>query len=138
MDFMTKDFESIPHTADIKIRVYGNTLAELFRNALAGMFQSTGPKSPDCNVKNERLVCPSLPKEHLIEALLTGINRELNAKSRVMLKEMQEKMHDQLRDMLNEIIAKAVIGIEQFTDVEFNKNRIVITIRREDANKNKV
>ena len=64
---MIKDFELVPHTADIKIRVYGETMKELFRNALVGMFQSVGPKSTMCRMDNERLVCDSLPKEHLVE-----------------------------------------------------------------------
>ncbi len=40
---MLKDFEIIPHTADLKIRVYGKTREDLFTNALIGMFQSTRP-----------------------------------------------------------------------------------------------
>lgn len=55
------DFEQLPHTADIKIRVYGNTLSELFRNALIGMFQSIVPQAPGCEIKNERLICAELP-----------------------------------------------------------------------------
>lgn len=62
-----KDFESVPHTADIQIRVYGATLEELFTNALVGMFQSIGPKAEGCQVVDERLVCPSLPQEHIIQ-----------------------------------------------------------------------
>ncbi len=64
---MHKDFEQLPHTADIKLRVYGTTLEELFRNALIGMFQSIGPLAPGCTTKNERLICPDLPKRHDIE-----------------------------------------------------------------------
>lgn len=40
---MSKDFELLPHTADIKIRAYGKTLEELFRNAMHGMFESCAP-----------------------------------------------------------------------------------------------
>jgi len=64
---MIKDFETLPHTADIKIHVYGLTLAEFFRNALIGMFQSVGPQSPECKLIEERLVCPQLPEHHEIE-----------------------------------------------------------------------
>lgn len=55
---MISDFELIPHTADIQIRVYGHTQAELFKHALMGMFQSIGPRSSECSVQNNRLVCP--------------------------------------------------------------------------------
>jgi SHS2 domain-containing protein len=38
-----KRFEILPHTADIKIRVFGNDLQHLFINALYGMFTSIQP-----------------------------------------------------------------------------------------------
>jgi len=63
---MTKDFEQIPHTADIKMRVYGRNLAEFFRNALIGMFQSIGPKAPECRQEKGRLICPELPEKREI------------------------------------------------------------------------
>lgn len=63
---MLENFELLPHTADIKIRVYGSTLADLFRNALIGMFQSIGPHANGCMVIKGRLVCSHLPRAHLI------------------------------------------------------------------------
>ncbi len=61
---MTKDFELLSHTADIKIRVFGATRAELFCHALIGMFQSIGPQVPGCTHKEGRLVCEHLPISH--------------------------------------------------------------------------
>lgn len=61
---MKKDFEALPHTADIKLRVYGDSLADLFRNAVIGMFQTIGPRATGCHVINERLVCDALPQLH--------------------------------------------------------------------------
>lgn len=58
---MNKDFEIIPHTADLKIRVYGNSLQELFEHALIGMFQAMKPIAPGCSYENDRLKCPALP-----------------------------------------------------------------------------
>jgi len=72
---MKKDFELIPHTADIKIRVYGTDLKEIFRNALVGMFQSVGPKARSCRVEHGRLVCDKLPEHHEIE--VQALDREL-------------------------------------------------------------
>lgn len=69
-----KDFEILPHTADIKVRIYGETKEELFRNALIGMFQAVGPRSPECSVVNERLMCPSLPVHH--EVVVTSPDQE--------------------------------------------------------------
>ena len=62
-----KDFESVPHTADLKIRVCGKDLKTLFINALIGMFQSIKPQIEGCSYINERIVCPSLPIKHEIE-----------------------------------------------------------------------
>jgi SHS2 domain-containing protein len=59
---MVKDFEQIPHTADIEIRVFGATLAQLFEHAMIGMFQVIGPKvTGDCTITQGRLVCAQLP-----------------------------------------------------------------------------
>lgn len=63
---MPRDFEVLPHTADIKIRVYGDTLEQLFIHALIGMFQAVGPHAPGCTKIGERLVCDVLPERHEI------------------------------------------------------------------------
>ena len=60
------DFEVLPHTADIKIRVYGKTQQELFRHALIGMFQVIRPMIPECKIEHDRIVCATLPEEHEI------------------------------------------------------------------------
>ena len=57
---MRKDFEQLPHMADIKLRAYGKTLTELFTNALIGMFQSIRPHAYGCSVQNDRVVCEQL------------------------------------------------------------------------------
>src|SRR5579871_5548096 len=64
---MHKDFEMLPHTADIKIRAYGTNKKELFRNALIGMFQSIHPIITGCRMENNRVICDALPKHHIIE-----------------------------------------------------------------------
>lgn len=61
---MQKDFELLAHTADLKIRVYGQTIEQLFRHALIGMFQAIGPKAQGCTKHNDRLICPQLPEQH--------------------------------------------------------------------------
>ena len=61
------DFEILPHTADIKIRAYGNTKEELFKNALIGMFQSVHPIAPHCHREDDRLICKELPEKHTID-----------------------------------------------------------------------
>lgn len=69
-----QDFQVLPHTADLKIRVWGNTLPELFINALRGMYQSIQPKNSSCSYKKDRLICPHLDKEHLISIDSPDIN----------------------------------------------------------------
>lgn len=64
---MKKDFEMLPHTADIKVRVYGDTLEHLFINALNGMFQAVGPHAPSCKRVGERVVCDTLPAQHEVD-----------------------------------------------------------------------
>ena len=66
-----KDFEMVPHTADIKIRAYGNTMEELFRHALQGMFQSIRPQAQGCHEHEGRLVCEALPAKHGIRVQCT-------------------------------------------------------------------
>lgn len=61
-----RDFEAMPHTADLKIRVYGASLQQLFCNALVGMFQAIEPVAPQCTWNGDRLVCPQLPSQHEI------------------------------------------------------------------------
>ena len=61
-----RDFEALPHTADLKIRVYGASLLELFTNALIGMFQSIEPAVPQCSIVHDRVQCDTLPVEHTI------------------------------------------------------------------------
>ena len=58
---MNKVFEQLPHTADIKIRVFGSSAKELFRNAVFGMFQVVRPIASGCRVEDDLLVCDELP-----------------------------------------------------------------------------
>jgi SHS2 domain-containing protein len=60
-------FIQLPHTADIKIRVFGDDKNKLFEHAVIGMFQVLGPHAQGCSVKNGILTCPVLPRSHVIE-----------------------------------------------------------------------
>ena len=60
---VSKDFEILPHTADLKIRVYGDNLQMLFCNAVKGMFESIRPLGSGCEWKGDRLWCEELPVE---------------------------------------------------------------------------
>jgi len=69
-----KDFEVLPHTADIKIKAYGRTLQQFFCNALLGMFQSVGPIIPECKKKSGRVICDNLPQKRKIEVRAPDID----------------------------------------------------------------
>lgn len=101
---MQKDFEILPHTADLRIRVYGKTLEEFFHNALVGMFQSIRPKTAEigCEKQRGRLVCKTLSKEHEIEVTADDINTLLI-------------------DFLSEALYLSDVNDEAYLDVDFNK-----------------
>jgi SHS2 domain-containing protein len=85
-----KDFEVMPHTADIQVRVYGATLQDLFRHALIAMFQvahpiisenprdnsgmSSAQSSPNCSIVADRITCKQLPVSH--EISVTSVDLE--------------------------------------------------------------
>jgi SHS2 domain-containing protein len=53
---MTILFEQLPHTADIKLRAYGSTKQELFKNAMYAMFESTHPIIDEKKPKTSRII----------------------------------------------------------------------------------
>jgi protein archease len=110
MDFhMKKDFQVIDHTADLKIRVFGSSKKELFRNALIGMFQSIGPQSSTCTYQNNRIVCPELPITHQIR--LTSLDCNV-----LLIDFLSEALY--LSDIYNE--AYLDVDIEELSDTSIN------------------
>lgn len=79
---MEQPFEVLSHTADLRIRVYGASLAELFRHALLGMFQSASPTWGEGAVVHRPIVVGATDRNALLvdflsEALgLSDINNE--------------------------------------------------------------
>jgi len=87
---MKKEYEVLPHTADLRIRAYGKDLKELFKNMLKGMFESLkpavvgfNPKFTDGCEESEREIeagshdCETLLVNFLSEALyLSDVNKE--------------------------------------------------------------
>ena len=80
---MTERFEFFDHTADIGVRVYGGSLAEVFKNAACAMYETLG-------------------RLHKTE---TDIHKsvELHAES------VEDLLHDWLADLLYEIEANHVL-----------------------------
>jgi len=109
---MNNDFELVPHTADIQLRVYGKTLKDFFRNALIGMFQAIGPKSSACKKIQGRLVCPDLPEKREIEIISIDLE-------------------SLLVDFLSEALYLSDINNEAYLDAkihEVNEKRIRATV----------
>ncbi len=72
---MDKEYEIVPHTADLKIRAYGVTMQELFRNALKGMFASVRPKGPHITyTKDEELVVTHFTAQQTV--IVHSMNQE--------------------------------------------------------------
>lgn len=67
-----RDFIQLPHTADIKVRVFGTTKEKLFAHALEAMFQVIHPLVPGATVKDDRVIPPSLPIQR--EITITSID----------------------------------------------------------------
>ena len=108
-----KDFEMLPHTADIKIRVYGKDLKQFFRNAVIGMFQSVGPKIKGCKKVHERVVCDDLPERRTVEVESPDVGALLV-------------------DFLSEALYLSDVNDEAYLDVEIHElseTRIVATLR---------
>ncbi len=63
---MTKEYELVPHTADLKMYAYGVTFEELFSNALKGMFSSIKPKSAQITYKGDEVIVNKYTAEHQV------------------------------------------------------------------------
>ena len=61
------DYEVLPDTTGLKIRVFGESVNELFKNALVGMFQLSEPKVSGCHKDKGRIHCPELPMQRTLE-----------------------------------------------------------------------
>lgn len=68
------DFIQLPHTADIKVRVFGATKKDLFAHALEAMFQVIHPLVPGARTKNDRVIPPSLPVQRTVK--ITSVDTE--------------------------------------------------------------
>lgn len=70
-------FIVLPHTADLKIRVFAESLPLFFAESCVGMFQAIDPEPrhpENCFVQNELLVCKEFPKKHRLKISSTDQN----------------------------------------------------------------
>lgn len=117
---MPRDFELLPHTADIKIRVYGTTLNDLFRNAVVGMFQAIGPIITGCTLRDGRVICPNLPQRRQVsvhamdyEALLVDFLSEAIYLSDIHNEAYLDAMiHEIRKDKTGMSVSALLMGIQ--------------------------
>lgn len=98
---MTERFEFFDHTADIGVHVYGNSLAELFKNAARAMYEALG-------------------RLHKSESNLQKLV-ELQAES------AEDLLHDWLAELLYEIEANHVL-YDNFEIRELTPHRLKATL----------
>jgi SHS2 domain-containing protein len=99
---MSKNFEFVAHTADIKMRVHGATFEELFVNALHGMFAILKPRIIECVGEPDPAKCPLLDRHHAVD---------LYAEDETLL----------LIDFLSHVLSLAEIYHEAYLDVTIEK-----------------
>ncbi len=104
-----KDFEEIPHTADIKIRVYGKSFKEILRNAVVAMFQVIQPKIKGATIVDGRVICKKLPHEQLVE--IDSVDKQS-----LLVDFLSEALY--LSDLYNQAYLDAVIEECSFNHVK--------------------
>lgn len=79
-----KPFEILPHTADVRLKIYGASQEEVFKNALKGMAEILKPQIFDPASENWREIkiqsvdLAALLVDFLNEVLyLSGVNKEI-------------------------------------------------------------
>lgn len=70
-----KNFEILPHPSDVKIRAFGHTLEELFKNASLGMFAVCGAvvSSRVLSNKTKEIKSEGIDREALLVGFLSEI-----------------------------------------------------------------
>ena len=98
---MNNDYELVLDTADLKIRAYGMTFEDLFRNALKGTFAGMKPQGKHISYKNEEPVIGHYTVEHHV--VIHSLDREAL-----------------LIDFLSECLDLADVHNEAYFNVEFS------------------
>ncbi len=109
---MEQEYELIPHTADLKLRAYGITLEELFRNAMKGMFAVINPISSSITYEDDKPIVHKYTVEHKVV---------VHADDRELL----------LVDFLSECLYLSDIHNEAYFDAQFtllNQSEVEATI----------
>jgi SHS2 domain-containing protein len=106
---MVKEFELVPHTADLQIQAYGSTFEELFKNALKGMFSSIKPQGPEISYHQDIPHITHFTVKHVIQ--VHSPNREL-----LLIDFLSECLY--LSDIHDEAYFDAYFNVLHETDLE--------------------
>lgn len=68
-----KKFKTLEHKADLKIRAFGDSKAELFLNILGGMTEFLKPETENQKIKNQKIKIKSVDLETLLVDFLNEI-----------------------------------------------------------------
>ena len=122
---MEKKFEFIEHTADVKVRVYGETLKELFQNSLEALFQTVLPKAQGCFLRGELKVCNEFPMKQKVSITSSG-------KESLLVDFLSEVLC--LMDTHNEAYGEIAITLLSDTELEGTLNGVsVVSFQGEDV-----
>lgn len=100
---MNKKFEILEHTADLKMKVWGNTLPELFKNTMEGMMQILSKKT----------------KFEIKSQIFHPADARRGKKFKIKVESADAAAL--LIDFLNEVLYQAQVNKEVYVDVEFKK-----------------
>lgn len=100
---MSRDFEELSHTADLAVRVYGDTFEQMLSHAIIGMFQLLGPRIKGATISHGRVIAPALTI--IRDIRVTGIDYES-----VVVDLLSEAWT--LSDMYNEAYLQAIVTHE--------------------------
>lgn len=71
--FSKEKFKILPHTADVRLLIFGNSFAEIFQNALLGMKQILNPKELNVKTQWRRIKVESIDPTALLIDFLSEV-----------------------------------------------------------------
>jgi len=98
-----KKFEILEHTADLKIRAFGKTQEELFKNMMLGMEESLHPEIIDSEIVKRNI---NITSSGLGELLVDFLN-EINYLNQINFEVYDEINFEQFSVKVNKCILKA-------------------------------
>lgn len=81
----SKKYQILEHPADLKIKIWGNTLEDFFQNILAAIFSATGPEITDQEAKI-KIEIKAQDLENLVFDFLTEVIYQMDINDAVFLK----------------------------------------------------